>query len=142
MFNETDDVMFSCSRDKIVMMREQLGGRLCDKNMQAVGDRVKSNGVMSVYRWESYVSKSFFQYQFLCSLSGVKMITASPGCILSIAILSAERLTDVLQGLGRNETHMLLCQPSLVLDIHQTSGGVSRIKRRNKKNSNERSMSL
>lgn len=77
MFDEANDVVFFRSRDQSVVMIECLYGRLGYKNVNAPLNCIGRDFVMSiwtgsrVYRYY-YVSKSR-------SLSGVKMITASPG---------------------------------------------------------------
>lgn len=76
MFDEANDVVFFRGCDQAVVMIEGLYGGLGYKNVNAPFNRIGRNVVMSIYTGSRVcrdcVSRSH-------SLSGVKMIAASPG---------------------------------------------------------------
>lgn len=89
--DETYNIALPSGFDKLVVVRKKLSCWFGDKDMNPTFDCVQTDGVMGACGIQShgrYLSVALDENQ----LSGVKITTASPGDILSIACLSGTEI--------------------------------------------------
>lgn len=86
MLDEADNTLLLSSSDKLGVVLEQLDRGFGDEDMQPTLDCVEGDGVVSAWKNQGQNSPAVPSEDVL---SGVNMMTASPGESLSMAVLSA-----------------------------------------------------
>lgn len=86
--DEADYVVLLRRLHELVMVVEQLHGGLRDQDVEAPLNGIQGDGVVGACKFVRQVQS--WRRLLRCSLSGVKIMTASPGESLSIASLSVK----------------------------------------------------
>lgn len=89
MLNEADNALGPGRINEVLVVLQQLRRGLCDEDVEAFLNRVQSDRIVRACRsCLNWTPNNMHERRLL---SGVKMMTASPAFLSSIACLSAER---------------------------------------------------